>query len=40
MWILHDRTEDQPDAAPFVLCHPEDLQPSLQLEALGEEGRR
>jgi hypothetical protein len=38
MWILHRRTQDQPDVAPFVLCHPEDLQPSLQLDALAEGG--
>jgi hypothetical protein len=39
MWILHRTEGDEKDLAGFVLRHPEDLQPSLELdELLGEAG--
>jgi hypothetical protein len=34
MWILHRTAPEQAALAPFTLMHPEDLQPSLQLELL------
>jgi hypothetical protein len=34
MWILHRNEGDRAQMAPFALEHPEDLQPSLQLELL------
>ena len=40
MWILHRTEGDQAALAPFLLRHPEDLQPSLQLDLLREEGTR
>lgn len=38
MWILHRTEADQAALAPFRLVHPEDVQPSLQLELLREGG--
>jgi hypothetical protein len=34
MWILHRSDDAHRELAPFTLRHPEDLQPSLQLELL------
>ena len=34
MWILHRTADALAELAPFQLIHPEDLQPSLQLELL------
>jgi hypothetical protein len=34
MWILHRSAPEQAALAPYTLMHPEDLQPSLELEAL------
>jgi hypothetical protein len=34
MWLLHRTAPEQAQLAPFALLHPEDLQPSLQLELL------
>jgi hypothetical protein len=38
MWILHRTADALAELAPFQLIHPEDLQPSLQLELLRENG--
>ena len=34
MWLLHRSDDAHQELAPFTLRHPEDLQPSLQLELL------
>jgi hypothetical protein len=34
MWILHATEGEAAQLAPFAVLHPEDLQPSLQLDAL------
>jgi hypothetical protein len=38
LWLLHKSDEALAALAPFQLLHPEDLQPSAQLEALREHG--
>jgi hypothetical protein len=38
MWILHRTADELAELAPFQLTHPEDLQPSLQLELLRDNG--
>jgi hypothetical protein len=38
MWILHRTADGLAELAPFQLIHGEDLQPSLQLELLRDEG--
>ena len=38
LWLLHDSEEEVASLAPFQLLHPEDLQPSTQLDALREHG--
>ena len=38
LWLLHKTGEELAALAPFQLLHPEDLQPSTQLDALREHG--
>jgi hypothetical protein len=38
MWILHRTDKDESELAPFVLKHPQDLQPSLIIDELIGEG--
>lgn len=38
LWLLHRSDDDLVQLAPFQLIHPEDLQPSVQLDALREHG--
>jgi hypothetical protein len=38
LWLLHRSPPDLAQLAPFQLLHPEDLQPSAQLDALREHG--
>jgi hypothetical protein len=38
LWLLHNSEPELASMAPFQLLHPEDLQPSAQLDALREHG--
>jgi hypothetical protein len=38
LWLLHTSEPELASLAPFQLLHPEDLQPSAQLDALREHG--
>jgi len=38
LWLLHRSDKELAELAPFQLIHPEDLQPSAQIDALREHG--